>query len=155
MNAKKVQIKSKIIMGVQERTSNALESDFESAKIPSLWREYFQSAILDPIPNEVENRPPYAIYSNFKSKKDGEYDVTVGAEVSKASKSAQYKAVTIEDGSYLRFDAQGQMPMATANLWAKIWKFFETNTQYTRSFKTDFEIYPGEDEVSIYIGINE
>jgi len=154
MDYEKVNLKSKNIMGVKARTSNALESDYENAKIPSLWREYFQSAILDPIPNEVPNTPPYAIYCNYENDVNGEYDVIVGAQVSKTPKSsASYGVIALESGDYLRFDAKGKMPMATVELWAEIWRFFDKNSQFKRSFKTDFEVYPDEDGVSIYIGI--
>jgi predicted transcriptional regulator YdeE len=156
MNYEKIKLKSKTIMGVKERTSNALESDFENAKIPSLWRAYFQSAILDPIPNEVPDTPPYAIYCNYENGVNGEYDVIVGAQVSKTPKfSAPYEVMNLKSGTYLRFDAKGKMPMATVELWAKIWHFFEKNSEFKRNFETDFEVYPGEDEVSIYIGIHE
>lgn len=153
VNYEKVQIKSKTIMGVKERTSKELESDYESAKIPSLWRMYFQSAILDPIPNEVEDTPPYAIYLNYENEAKGEYDVVVGAEVSKSTKTSAYKTITIEEGNYLRFDMKGEMPMVVAQLWSKIWQFFDESCEFKRAYKTDFEIYPCEDEVSIYIGI--
>jgi len=154
MNYEKVNLESKTIMGVKERTSNTQESDYENAKIPSLWRTYFQSAILDPIPNEVPNTPPYAIYCNYEAGASGEYDVIVGAQVSKTNgKTPYYEAIDLKEGDYLRFDAKGKMPMATVELWSKIWRFFDKNSEFERSFETDFEIYPGEDEVSIYIGI--
>ena len=37
--------------------------------------------------------------------------------------------------------------------WSKIWQFFDESCEFKRAYKTDFEIYPCEDEVSIYIGI--
>ena len=79
--------------------------------------------------------------------------MVVGAEVAKVSKSPSYETITIQSGEYLRFDAKGKMPMVVVDLWAKIWQFFEKNSEFKRRYGTDFEIYLGEDEVSIYIGI--
>lgn len=149
-----VTVEEKTIAGVKERTSNLEEQEYEGAKIPSLWRAYFQSSILDPIPNEVPDTPPYAVYFNYEDGVRAKYDVLVGAEVSSVEGlSKEYASITLEGGAYFRFDAKGEMPLATVRLWEEIWQFFRKNSQHVRTFKTDFEVYTGEDEVSIYIGI--
>jgi len=154
MTYEKVTIEPKTIVGVKERTSNLEEQEYEGAKIPSLWRAYFQSSILDPIPNEVLDTPPYAVYFNYEDGARAKYDVLVGAEVSSTKGlGSDYVSIVLEGGVYLRFDAKGEMPNTTVDLWAKIWRFFEKNSEHTRTFGTDFEVYTGEDEVSIYIGI--
>ena len=154
MTYEQVTITPKTIAGVKERTSNLEEQEYEGAKIPSLWRAYFQSSILDPIPNEVPDTPPYAVYFNYEDGVRAKYDVLVGAEVSSTKElGSDYVFIALEGGVYLRFDAKGEMPTATIDLWAKIWRFFEKSTEYARTFGTDFEVYTGEDEVSIYIGI--
>ena len=154
MEPVKVKVDSKIIAGVQETTSNEQERDYEGAKIPLPWRQYFQNAILYPLANEVENAPAYGVYHDYENGTNGEYKVTVGTEVS-TDKNVEtgYEIVKLAKGEYIRFDAKGEMPMVVMELWQDIWKYFARNTDIKRSFQTDFEVYLGEDEVSIYIGI--
>ena len=149
-----VNIESKIIAGVRGTTSNEQEGDFEVAKIPLLWREYFQNSILYPLANEVQDSPAYAVYHNFQNGVNGEYDITIGTEVStEKNLETGYKSIVLKEGKYLRFDAKGEMPMVVVNLWQEIWTYFQKNGNDIRTFETDFEIYTGDDELSIYIGI--
>ena len=150
-----VTLTSRLIAGVSKVTSNAQEMDYEEAKIPVLWREYFQSSVLNPLPNEVEDAPPYAVYYGYEEGMHGEYSVLVGTEVSSTNglDKEYYKSVNLEAGEYLRFDAKGEMPMIVIETWQQIWRYFAKAEAPKRAFKTDFEVYTGEDEFSIYIGI--
>ena len=156
MRYEKVNLNQKLIAGVKECTSNALESEYEEAKIPLLWRTYFQSSILSPIPDECENSPAYALYYEYKDGIKAEYSVLIGTEVSKIKNlQSEYAHAKIYKGDYLRFDGEGPLPETVVKLWQGIWKFFEQNKEYKRVFKSDFEVYLGEEDVSIYIGIKE
>lgn len=154
MEPVKVTIESRILAGVREETSNALEAEYEEAKVPMLWRNYFQASILNPLVHEVEDAPAYAVYHDYKDGANAEFKVLVGTEVSSDKDLGElYNTVTLEAGEYLRFDGKGEMPMIVVETWQKIWRYFAGNDAPTRSFKSDFEMYTGEDEFSIYIGI--
>lgn len=149
-----VTIDSRLIAGVCEETSNAQEAQYEEAKIPMLWRQYFQASVLTPLKHEVEGAPAYAIYHDFKDGVHGAYSVLVGTEVSSDKDLGElFKSVELKPGNYLRFDAKGEMPMIVVETWQKIWRYFASNEAPKRAFKTDFEVYSGEDEFSIYISI--
>lgn len=156
MRYEKVNLSEKLIAGVKDRTSSLLESEYEEAKIPMLWRTYFQSSILSPIPDECENSPAYALYYEYEDGMSAEYSVLVGTEVSQTKNiKNEYEHTKIQKGEYLRFDASGTLPETVIKLWQDIWKFFEQNKEYERVFRSDFEVYSGEEDVSIYIGIKE
>jgi len=41
-----------------------------------------------------------------------------------------------------------------AQMWGKIWTYFsDENCNEKRVFKSDFELYLGQDEAEIYIGV--
>ncbi len=51
------------------------------------------------------------------------------------------------------FTGTGPMPSTVVETWKQIWDYFETESEYQRSFISDFEAYSGSDKVAIYIGI--
>ena len=46
------------------------------------------------------------------------------------------------------------MPSTVVETWKQIWNYFETESDYQRSFISDFEAYSSPDKVAIYIGIS-
>ncbi len=144
------QIKKLIISGITTTTNNKNELIDTSAKIAPLWEEYTTKYIYTNTLNKVKDISMYGVYSNYTSDHNGDFDVTVGVEVSKAK-----KAVVIENEKYLVFSKQGELPQIIFNTWDEIWEYFETNSEYTRKFSVDFEKYTKEDEIEIYISIEK
>ena len=71
------------VIGIQARTSNAKEVKGGGA-IPKQWDRFFKEGIADKIPNKVDSTI-YAVYTNYASDHNGEYDFIVGMKVSRVS----------------------------------------------------------------------
>jgi len=69
-------------------------------------------------------------------------------------KNEELETVTLYEGNYLCFEAKGEMPQAVIETWGEIWAYFSgDNCSEKRVFKTDFELYLGQDKAEIYIGV--
>lgn len=143
-----VNIKSLNISGLKTRTSNINEQLAETAKIAPLWNKVVQ----DCFPYMLVGGSVYAVYSNYESDVEGQYDLLVGSD--KFSPSLENtESVEIQEGSYLKFSKDGEMPEVCISLWQEIWAYFQSgDCQYTRSYITDFEKYT-QTGVEIYISI--
>ena len=138
--------KSKTIYGLKVRTKNEDEMDPKSAKIGAMWGEYF-STIAPTLP---QNTLAYGVYTNYESDAFGAFDVIAGSEV----KNSELEKVTLAEGNYLCFKANGELPQAVIDIWGKIWAYFaDENCKEKRVFNTDYELYLGESEAEIYIGV--
>ena len=71
------------VIGIQVRTSNAKEVTGGGA-IPKQWERFFKEGIADKIPNKVDSTI-YAVYTNYASDYNGEYDFIIGMKVSSVS----------------------------------------------------------------------
>jgi predicted transcriptional regulator YdeE len=71
------------VIGIQVRTSNAKEMA-GGGTIPRQWERFFKEGIADKIPNKVDSTI-YAIYTNYASDHNGEYDFIIGMKVSSVS----------------------------------------------------------------------
>ena len=71
------------IIGIQVRTSNAKEMTGQG-DIPKQWSKFYKEGIADKIPNKVDSTV-YAVYTNYASDYNGEYDFIIGMKVSSAS----------------------------------------------------------------------
>lgn len=132
------------VMGLSAKTQNTDEFNEKTAKLPSLWHQFYSSALAD-------NANIFAVYSDYESDTNGLYHVTVG--ILGKSDQTEFDAVTIQEGTYLVFQGAGLMPHSVVETWKRIWEYFETNNEYQRNFISDFEAYTNPDEVAIYIGI--
>ena len=139
------QIKSFIVTGLSAETQNVDEFNEKTAKIPTLWQQFYASGL-------AANTDIYGVYSDYESDAKGLYMLTVGLKSD--SPKAQLSTITIEAGNYLIFSAKGSMPATVIETWKQIWAYFEKENEYQRNFMTDFEIYQGALEVAIYIGVN-
>lgn len=137
-------VESFIVTGLSVRTQNSDEFNDKTAKLPSLWQQFYASEL-------ATNVNIFGVYSNYDSDANGPYTVTVGVESDYAQ--AQLSSVTIQAGNYLVFQGTGPMPATVVETWKQVWAFFETNTEHRRSFISDFEAYSGPDQIAIYIGL--
>lgn len=146
---KVTRIKKLMISGISAVTNNGFEMSEENGKIAQLWEDYFAKDIYKTTFNKANNDSMYGVYSNYVSDLTGNYEITVGVEVTKSK-----NAIVIEDKKYLVFSKKGELPSVVVELWEEIWDYFEKNTEYERAFTVDFEKYTKEDEIEIYVAIN-
>jgi predicted transcriptional regulator YdeE len=125
------------------RTQNSDEFNEKTAKLPSLWQQFYTSEL-------ATYANIFGVYSNYDSDANGHYTVTVG--VKSNHEQTQLSSVTIQTGNYLVFQGTGPMLATVVEAWKLVWTFFETNTEHQRNFVSDFEAYSGPDQVAIYIG---
>lgn len=145
MNYKIVELKEKIVVGVNAVTGN--DDPNMAAIIGGLWTELYQGGISSKIKNKV-NEYAIGLYSDYS---DNKYEVTVGNEVSKAENN-EYVVKTIPAGKYAKFSITGHTQRVVAAAWDEIW-----NMNLDRSYVADFEEYLNSDfenaKINIYISL--
>ena len=144
------QIKKMIISGIKVTTNNENENTEGKEKIAQLWEDYTQNNTYTKTLNKVKDISMYGVYSNYVSDHNGDYDVTVGVEVTKAK-----NPIIIENERYLVFSKKGELPEIIYDTWQEIWDYFENNDEYKRKYSIDFEKYSVEEEIEIYISIEK
>ena len=65
----------------------------------------------------------------------------------------EYATVTLEAGDYLVFQGRGKMPETVVETWGQVWHYFENEDAPERAFLTDYEVFEGGDQVTIYVGV--
>lgn len=138
------QVESFTVTGFSVITQNSDEFNEKTAKLPSLWQQFYSSEL-------ASNANIFGVYSNYDSDANNPYTVTVGVKSDHAQ--TQLNSVIIQAGNYLVFQGTGPMPATVIETWKRVWAFFETNTEHRRNFISDFESYSGPDQVAIYIGL--
>lgn len=166
------------IYGISARTNNALEFS-PNGKIPTLWQTFDDQVAVDYQGGERV----YGVYFDYAGDHQDDFTVLAGYDAKNSAPDAQVDesltAVTIPSGRYLVFRQQGEMPQIAVDVWTEVWRFFEgkksegkglegkvveskksedesVNTNkpnYQRLFTTDFEYYPGPNEIAVYIAI--
>ena len=145
MNYEIVELKEKIVVGVNAVTSN--DDPNMGAVIGGLWNELYQGGVSSRIKNKV-NEYAIGLYSDYK---DDKYEVTVGNEVSKVDND-NVTVKVIPAGRYAKFSITGHVQRAVAEAWGEIW-----NMNLDRSYVADFEEYLNADfenaRIDIYISL--
>jgi predicted transcriptional regulator YdeE len=144
----------KKIIGVETRTSNSVEANPQTAKIPALWQKFFQ--VEEKIPNRKNADTMLGTYTNYESDHNGEYSLIVSSEVSSLDDIPnKMVGIAIPTARYLVFTAEGQMPAALIETWAQIWQYFSANPEYQRAYTTDFELHDknNESRAEVYIAV--
>ena len=146
------------MMGIKASTSNTLEADPLSARIPELWQRYFSENIEEQIPNKLENGGLLGVYTDYDEEHRGHYSLIVGRQVLAVDVVPDgFTAVEIPAGHYLVFSAEGDMPATVYTMWRTIREYFSQSTTQVRAFTTDFERYNNENpnKIDIYIAIRK
>jgi len=133
-----------MITGLSTKTQNIDEFNEKTAKLPSLWQQFYSSDL-------AINANIFEVYSDYESDANGLYTVTVG--ITGEHKRTEFASVKIQAGNYLVFQGAGPMPSTVVETWKQIWNYFGTESEYERNFISDFEAYSDSDKVAIYIGI--
>jgi len=161
MNMVKLHVASFTVVGLEVRTSNAREKS-GLGEIGKLWARLDDENFVSQIPRRVDSRL-VAVYSEYASDKDGEYNYLLGAKVSSAKDiPAGMVARKVVSGNYAMFTAQGidRMQM-TIDLWRRIWSLEKLGPLH-RAYDTDFEVHyvetaeePARAHVDVYIGVRD
>ena len=133
------------VTGLQIRTSNARAME----TIGPLWGRAHAGGLAG-LPTPAEHDRLYAVYSNYESDHNGEYDFTIGRAVYPDEVPEGMTHVRIPSRRYAVVTAKGEMPGALIESWMQIWA-----ADLPRAFKTDFEVHdpatPGEVEIWLSI----
>lgn len=153
MRPKEIIIERFLLGGISTKTSNKNEENFDTAKIPVLWNDFFCKNIFENIPLKKEKSKIIAAYTNYKSDHNDEYKLIIGTEVLEKNTNAKFDYHNTESGKYLSFNIQGKFPEAIISGWKDVWAYFDNNNEIQRAYTTDFEEYLSENEVNIKISI--
>lgn len=155
----KLHVDSFIVVGVTARTSNALEASGNGV-IGGLWARLRKDDLVNRIKHRADDHI-VAVYSNYQSDKDGEYDYTLGSKVTSATDVPPGMAVRRTDaGDYAIFTARGgPAAQLVMSLWKRIWSLETSSGEFRRAYRTDYEIYlnsnadDADQKVDVYIGL--
>jgi predicted transcriptional regulator YdeE len=148
------------VIGMQVRTSNAKEIT-GGGSIPKQWARFFAEGIAAKIPNKVDSTI-YAVYTNYASDRDGEYDFIIGMKARSVSDVPPgMVAKTVPKGKYaVVASARGPVAQVVPKAWRQVYEL-DDNKQLGggRAYKADFELYdqrsqhPQDAQVDLYIGL--
>jgi predicted transcriptional regulator YdeE len=148
------------VIGIQVRTSNAKEVTGGGA-IPKQWERFFKEGIANKIPNKVDSTV-YAVYTNYASDYNGEYDFIIAMKVSRVSDIPPgMVAKKVPKGRYaIVTSAKGPVAQVVPQAWQRVYSL-DDNKQLggARAYKADFELYdqrsqnPQDSQVDLYIGL--
>ena len=147
-----------LVIGIEIRTTNAKEATADGV-IPRQWQKFFQEGIQGKIPNQIGGNI-YAVYSDYASDHNGEYDFLIGAMVKEGSVAPDGMAAKALPGG--RFAVlttnKGPLPKVVPQAWQRIFKL-EDEKKLHRTYKADFEVYdqrsrdPQNAQLDIYVGM--
>ncbi|MBF6596165.1 MAG: effector binding domain-containing protein [Thermaceae bacterium] len=141
------------VLGMETRTTNALEANPATAKIGALWGQVRHESLMESISKRMAKGKMFGVYYDYESDENGAYSLLVGYQVPDLSDvPSGLKGVVIEDSRYLVFTAEGDMPGALTQTWQYIWDYFKQPGS-KRAFSYDYEVYESYTRVSVYIAI--
>jgi predicted transcriptional regulator YdeE len=117
------------------RTSNA--PDAGPIDIPRHWQRFVSERICDKICNKSSD-DVVAMYCEYERDYTQPYSFLLGCPVHSVENiSPDLVAVTVPEGSYAKFCAQGDYPQNVVTAWGNIWQ----NSDLKRAYTCDFEVY--------------
>lgn len=145
---------AKRVAGLALRTDNATEAR-AGGKIPGLWDRYRREDWFGQLEKKLGAfGPPLGVYSAYDSDVNGSFQILAGREIpSSARVSAPLQEVSIPAGTYLVFESAGPLPGSVVAGWKAVWAHFEKPGTPRRAYTCDFEIYPSDHEVEIWIAV--
>jgi len=146
------------VLGLRTRTTNALETDAATARIPGLWHRWFAGGGAAQLSGSAPHAASYGLYHAYESDHRGAYDLVVGAAMpSTATPPPGFTRVDVPAAPYLVFRGIGARPAIVIQTWATVWEYFANHSDVRRAYTMDFERYdPAQgDQVDIYIAITD
>jgi predicted transcriptional regulator YdeE len=158
-NPRVVQQEGFTVMGISVRTSNA-EQATPAAPIGKQWARLFKEGVLAAIPNKADANI-VAVYSDYASDKDGEYDYLLGASVTKVgSVPAGMTVKKVPAGRYAVFTSErGPVQKVVVEMWQRVWATPKSSLGGDRAYKTDYEVYdqraqnPADSVVDLHVSV--
>ena len=151
---KEVQLESKTVYGLSTRTTNQNEMKPETAKLGTLWQTFDQKVAVD----YQNGDRVYGVYYDYESDANGEFSVLAGFD-GKVDADNSLDEVSIKSGKYLRFDGTAKTAddasriQTIIKIWGEIWQYFSAQSEYERTYTTDFEYYKDPTHIEIYISV--
>ncbi len=132
------------VAGIAITTSN----DEAMQTIPKLWQEFESQQILSKVPQRLDDKVIYSVYTNYESDENGKYQVLVGTEVQEGTDvESPLKLAFLSLSRYAIFDVADRQDIA--KVWQEIWQL-----PLKRTYQADFEYY-GPKGIKIYVGVEE
>jgi len=148
-----VEYEASTVLGIAAITSNAMEMEPATARIGDLWARFYRDDIPGRVPLKRAPEVPVAVYAGYESDHAGQYELTVGMAVDASARTPEgLVRVSIPAGTYLLFEAEGDMPRVVIDTWREIWNYF-SKPGHVRAYATDFEVHRGPKTVEIYISV--
>ncbi|RIH82887.1 Integron-associated effector binding protein [Calidithermus terrae] len=142
------------VLGYSARTSDALEADPATARIPGLWRRFHTEGLEDRIPKLRAKGKPFAVYFDYAGGAAGGYSVLVGYQVPGLDDApAGLSGLHVRGGRYLMFTAEGSPAQAVPRAWAEIREYFARPGAPARAYAYDYEVHEDLERVSIFVGV--
>lgn len=130
------------VRGYVIRTRNDIEQT-PNGQIGKTWERVRQKA---------PTHPAAALFE-YENDSNGYFTEIIGEECTALDELEQNEAVTrVPSGRYAKFSKQGKMPDIVLEAWQEVWQA-EKSGVLQRAYTVDFERYPGEDQVELYIAI--
>jgi predicted transcriptional regulator YdeE len=145
-----------MLVGLETRTSNALEANPATARIGNNWQQFFARGLGQAIPNQVNPHKLYGVYTQYESDFRGEYSQLVAVAVSEAEAIPDLSTVQAPATCYLLFSGSGEMPQTVLQVWQQVWAYFaQSACPHQRAYTTDLEVYDSTrpDVIEILIAI--
>jgi predicted transcriptional regulator YdeE len=96
--------------------------------------------------------PIVAVYSEYESDKDGQYNYLLGSKTGEKDKlPGDLTRRQVEAGEYVMLELHTGEKQQVIPLWQQIWEL-EREGKISRAYKTDFELYRGSG-VELYVGV--
>ena len=146
-------IDAKTVIGMGLRTNNERESHPDTASIPLMWKSFFEYNVMASVPQQLDPMTVYAVYFDYESDGMGDYTLVIGLQSGATEKPSNLTLIDIKEGNYLVFKVLEATPTGIKDTWAGIEGYFAQECEHTRAFTTDFEIYQGRRDISMYISI--
>lgn len=145
--------------GISTQTTNALEAQPASARIPRLWQRFYAEALPARLGANAANGRVVGVYSSYENGSVAGYIVTAGVQlVRDPACPTGFETVVVSAGEYLRFTAYGTGPDAVAKAWAHVHDFFSHAEhplagKYERAYTADYLRYGDPETVSLFIAV--
>ena len=139
------------VAGIAVRTTNAAEADPASARIGPLGDRFFSESWEHKLPRPAQDGQVFGVYSGYASDQHGAFDVTAGVAAPADHQGfAGATTVDIEAGTYLVFEAEGQMPQLVIDAWGAV-ATLPTTIRCSGALAPT-EAYSGPYHVALHIG---
>ena len=143
---------AKRVAGLALRTDNATEARAGQRKIPGLWARFRSEDWFAQLEDLGAIGPPLGVYSAYESDVNGSYQILAGREIPEsASVISPLKVVSIPAATYLVFHSTGPFPGAVVKGWQDVWAYFDRPQKTARAYTCDFEVYPNDKTVEIWV----